>query len=184
MLAVQSHVVHGYVGNRAATFPLQILGIEVDAINSVQFSNHTGYPHLPGQLLQGDELLELVHGLELNSLLPGSAAWPGPGPVCSQPGSYSHLLTGYIGAPSFLQALLQVHAKLREGNPRLVDVCDPVMGDLLDDGREKLYVPEELVRIYRERVVPIADLIKPTQFECELLAEARARLPLGLSAAR
>uniref|UniRef100_A0AC11DKQ2 Pyridoxal kinase n=1 Tax=Ovis aries TaxID=9940 RepID=A0AC11DKQ2_SHEEP len=42
VLSIQSHVVRGYVGNRAATFPLQVLGFEVDAVNSVQFSNHTG----------------------------------------------------------------------------------------------------------------------------------------------
>ena len=42
VLSVQSHVVSGYVGNRAAIFPLQLLGIDVDAINSLQFSNHTG----------------------------------------------------------------------------------------------------------------------------------------------
>ena len=48
VLTVQSHVVYGYVGNKAAVFPLQLLGFEVDAINSVQFSNHTGYPTLRG----------------------------------------------------------------------------------------------------------------------------------------
>jgi pyridoxine kinase len=42
LLSIQSHVVHGYVGNRAATFPLQLLGYDVDTINTVQFSNHTG----------------------------------------------------------------------------------------------------------------------------------------------
>ena len=42
VLSIQSHVVHGYVGNRAATFPLQLLGTEVDVINTVQLSNHTG----------------------------------------------------------------------------------------------------------------------------------------------
>jgi pyridoxal/pyridoxine/pyridoxamine kinase len=29
-------------GNRAATFPLQTLGYDVDVVNTVQFSNHTG----------------------------------------------------------------------------------------------------------------------------------------------
>ena len=67
VLSIQSHVVHGYVGNNAAVFPLQVrsstfvlsvvfsvgcfrlmpslfqvLGCDVDTINSVQFSNHTG----------------------------------------------------------------------------------------------------------------------------------------------
>ena len=31
-----------FVGNKAATFPLQTLGFQVDAVNTVQFSNHTG----------------------------------------------------------------------------------------------------------------------------------------------
>ena len=38
VLSIQSHVVSGYVGNKSATFPLQLLGFEVDAINSVQVS--------------------------------------------------------------------------------------------------------------------------------------------------
>ena len=35
VLSIQSHVVSGYVGNRAAVFPLQLLGFEKDFINSV-----------------------------------------------------------------------------------------------------------------------------------------------------
>lgn len=42
VLSIQSHVVHGHVGNKCAVFPLQLLGFDVDPINSVQFSNHTG----------------------------------------------------------------------------------------------------------------------------------------------
>ena len=38
VLSIQSHVVSGYVGNKSATFPLQLLGFEVDGINSVQVS--------------------------------------------------------------------------------------------------------------------------------------------------
>lgn len=29
VLSIQSHVVHGYVGNRCAVFPLQLLGFDV-----------------------------------------------------------------------------------------------------------------------------------------------------------
>lgn len=29
-------------GNKAAVFPLQTLGFDVDILNTVQFSNHTG----------------------------------------------------------------------------------------------------------------------------------------------
>ena len=32
----------GYVGNKCSVFTLQLLGFDVDPVNSVQFSNHTG----------------------------------------------------------------------------------------------------------------------------------------------
>jgi pyridoxine kinase len=43
ILSIQSHVAYGHAGNSAAVFPLQRLGHEVWAINTVEFSNHTGY---------------------------------------------------------------------------------------------------------------------------------------------
>ena len=36
ILSIQSHVAYGYVGNRAAVFPLQRMGNDVIAINTVQ----------------------------------------------------------------------------------------------------------------------------------------------------
>lgn len=70
VLSIQSSVVSGYVGNKSAVFPLQLLGFHVDVINSVQFSNHTGYENgWTGQKLSGEELVELVQGMEKNNLL-------------------------------------------------------------------------------------------------------------------
>ncbi|XP_039062396.1 pyridoxal kinase-like isoform X3 [Hibiscus syriacus] len=151
VLSIQSHTVQGYVGNKSAVFPLQLLGYDVDPINSVQFSNHTGYPTFKGQVLNGRELLDLIEGLEANNLL-----------------YYTHLLTGYIGSDSFLNSVLEVVDKLRSINPNLTYVCDPVMGD-----EGKLYVPEDLVSIYREKVVPVASMLTPNQFEAELLTKLR-----------
>ena len=62
VLSIQSHVAYGYVGGKAATFPLQLLGYDVDVrvfrlifhcaifhyglfvkgVNTVEFSNHSG----------------------------------------------------------------------------------------------------------------------------------------------
>ena len=64
VLSIQSHVAYGYVGGRAATFPLQLLGWDVDVVNTVKyallvpiltalltsiisFSNHSGTFTLP-----------------------------------------------------------------------------------------------------------------------------------------
>lgn len=33
---------------------------------------------------------------------------------------YTHLLTGYIGSPSFLRSIIEVVRKLKEKNPNLV----------------------------------------------------------------
>ncbi|XP_047153402.1 pyridoxal kinase-like [Vigna umbellata] len=79
VLSIQSHTVQGYVCNKSAVFPLQLLGYDVDPINSVQFSNHTGYPTFKGQVLNGQQLWELIEGLEGNELL-----------------FYTHLLTGIV----------------------------------------------------------------------------------------
>ncbi|KAK3426346.1 hypothetical protein EUGRSUZ_F02818 [Eucalyptus grandis] len=151
VLSIQSHTVQGYVGNKSAVFPLQLLGYDVDPINSVQFSNHTGYPTFKGQVLNGQQLWELIEGLEANDLL-----------------YYTHLLTGYIGSVSFLNTVLRVVDKLRSVNPKLTYVCDPVMGD-----EGKLYIPQELVTVYREKVVPVASMLTPNQFEAELLTGYR-----------
>jgi pyridoxal/pyridoxine/pyridoxamine kinase len=56
----------GCVGNRAAIFPLQTLGFDADSINTVQFSNHTGYPVFKGSHTSREQLQLLVDGLEEN----------------------------------------------------------------------------------------------------------------------
>ncbi|KAJ8673649.1 hypothetical protein QAD02_004911 [Eretmocerus hayati] len=151
VLSIQSHVVSGYVGNKSAIFPLQVLGFEVDPINSVQLSNHTGYKVFKGQILNEDDLNVLIDGLIENDL-----------------DHYTHLLTGYVGSASFLKRIAQVVHSLKQKNPKLVYVCDPVMGD-----NGKMYVPEELKDIYIKEIVPLADIITPNHFELELLLGER-----------
>ena len=63
LLSIQSHVVYGHVGNSAAVFPLQRLGAEVLPLNTVQFSNNTGYPAWRGRVFTAAEIDECVVGL-------------------------------------------------------------------------------------------------------------------------
>uniref|UniRef100_A0AAX7V067 pyridoxal kinase n=1 Tax=Astatotilapia calliptera TaxID=8154 RepID=A0AAX7V067_ASTCA len=112
VLSIQSHVVRGYVGNKSASFPLQLLGFEVDSINSVQFSNHTGYSHWKGQVLTADELHVLYEGIKLNNVH-----------------HYDYVLTGYTRDTSFLEMVVDIVQELKRANPNLVYVCDPVLGD-------------------------------------------------------
>ena len=53
-----------------------MLGFEVDTINSVQFSNHTGYQHFKGQVLDdaqlGEALLDSGYSTSSNSSMNSS----------------------------------------------------------------------------------------------------------------
>ena len=69
ILSIQSWVAYGHVGNASAVFPLQRLGAEVWTINTVQFSNHTGYGHWTGQVYNGDAVRELVDGIAARDVL-------------------------------------------------------------------------------------------------------------------
>ncbi|GFR90611.1 pyridoxal kinase [Elysia marginata] len=149
VLSIQSTVVFGYVGNKSGAFPLQLHGYDVSTINSVQFSNHTGYGKWKGQVLNADEAADLFEGLRMNKLL-----------------NFSHVLTGYIGSDSFLKKVGEEVRAMKAKNPNLVYVCDPVMGD-----NGKLYVSETLVPVYQNDIVELADIIVPNQFELGLLTK-------------
>ena len=80
ILSIQSHVVSGTVGNKAAIFPLQLLGFDVDFINTVHFSNHTGYSVIKGTVMTGDQLKDIAYGLNENNLLTHECFWSSWGP--------------------------------------------------------------------------------------------------------
>ncbi|XP_022686460.1 putative pyridoxal kinase isoform X2 [Varroa jacobsoni] len=143
VLSIQSHVVRGYAGNRCAVFPLQTLGFEVDFINSVQFSNHTGYPVTKGTKVSQMELRDLFEGLKLNKVT-----------------EYSHVITGYVVSVDFLRELANIVKDIKEHNKDVVYLCDPVLGD-----HGSYYVPQELTDEYRSRLLPLCDILTPNQFE-------------------
>lgn len=45
-----------------------------------------------------------------------------------------------------------------------ISVCDPVLGD-----NGHMYVPETLIPIYQNEILPLCDICTPNQFEAELL---------------
>ena len=61
VLSVQSSVVYGYAGNKAAVLPMQLSGIDVWPFYTVQFSNHTQYGMWQGMVMP--------HGIALRQLL-------------------------------------------------------------------------------------------------------------------
>jgi pyridoxine kinase len=148
-LSLQSHVAYGYVGNRAATFPLQRLGHEVWAVNTVEFSNHTGYGVWKGRTASAEQVADIVQGIESLGMLARCDA----------------LLTGYVGDAALGDVVLDTVRKVRAANPRAVWCCDPVLGDI-DTG---IYVKPGIDAFFKDRALPLADLITPNHFELEHL---------------
>jgi pyridoxine kinase len=164
-LSLQSHVAYGYVGNRAATFPLQRLGHEVWAVNTVEFSNHTGYGAWRGRTAPADQVADIVRGIEELGLLPRCDA----------------LLTGYVGDAALADVVLDTARRVRAANAKAVWCCDPVLGDV-DTG---IYVKSGIDTFFRERAIPAADLVTPNHFELEHLTGRKvSTMNEALAAAR
>ncbi|EGG01136.1 uncharacterized protein MELLADRAFT_67224 [Melampsora larici-populina 98AG31] len=150
ILTIQSHVVRGYVGNKSATFPLQLLGWDVDALNTVQFSNHLGYGHHGGDKMSVEHLQSCITALHENGLL-----------------THKALLTGFTPGTQGVEALEEFVQKLRANNPQAVYLVDPVMGD-----SGKLCVDSEVPMHYKS-LLRTATLATPNDFEAELLTGIR-----------
>lgn len=149
ILSVQSWVSYGHVGNAAAVFPMQRLGAEVWAINTVQFSNHTGYGAWRGAVMPPEMIRDLVTGIEERGALPACDA----------------LLSGYLGDPQVAEAVLHARARLLAANPAALYCADPVIGDE-DKG---IYVRPGVAELIRARIVPAADIVTPNLFELKYL---------------
>ncbi len=150
VISVQSHVAYGHVGNAAAVFLLQRLGLEVWPVHTVQFSNHTAYPDWQGEVFSADHVARLIDGLAARGALARCDA----------------LLTGYIGDPALGAVILDAAERIRAANPEAIWLCDPVMGD-----RGKgLFVREGVPAFMRERALPSADILTPNLFELEILS--------------
>lgn len=150
VLSIQSHVVYGRVGNRAAVFPLERLGIDVWPLCTVQFSNHKGYGTYRGTEFSAGHIASLWRGLADLGLA----------------SSCDGILSGYLGRVETGEAVLDIVGEAKRANPRTLYFCDPVMGD----SERGLYVVPGLVDFYRSRALPAATCIKPNQFEAEILS--------------
>lgn len=154
ILSIQSHVVYGHVGNAAAVFPLQRLGVEVWPLHTVQFSNHTGYGSWKGRVFDGhsvDELLEGLHERDVLSRCDG-------------------VLSGYMGSPDLGYAILDAVKRVKQANPNALYCCDTVIGDV---GRG-IFVRPGIPEFMAEHALAVADVITPNHFELEYLSSQKA----------
>ncbi len=149
IVSIQSAVAYGHVGNSAAVFPLQRLGVEVWPVYTVNFSNHTGYGAWRGPMIPAADVREVLTGMEEREAF----------------GEVDAVLSGYQGGTEIGDVILDAVARVKAANPKAIYACDPVMGN----AKSGCFVHPDIPVLLRERVVPQADLITPNQFELGFL---------------
>jgi pyridoxine kinase len=150
VLSIQSSVVYGRVGNRAAALVLERLGHDVWPVDTVAFSNHPAHGGFRGRVVPAVEVADLVDGLAARGVL----------------GRCHAVLSGYLGDPATAAVVQDAVERVRAANPGALYCCDPVIGEV---GRG-VYVRAGLPEAFRDRLVPLADIVTPNPFELELLA--------------
>jgi pyridoxine kinase len=151
VLSIQSAVAYGHVGNSAAVFPLQRIGVEVMPVYTVNFSNHTGYGAWRGPMISPDDVSEVIAGIE-------------------DRGAFSQVdvvLSGYQGGEGIADVILDAVERVKRANPDAIYACDPVMGN----AKSGCFVAPAIPILLRDRVVPAADVITPNQFELGFLTD-------------
>ncbi|QEO15850.1 pyridoxal kinase PdxY [Agromyces intestinalis] len=151
ILSIQSAVAYGHVGNSAAVFPLQRIGVEVLPVYTVNFSNHTGYGAWRGPLISPDDVAAVITGIEERGVFP----------------QIDVVLSGYQGGEGIGDVILDAVARIKAANPSAIYACDPVMGN----AKSGCFVAPAIPVLLRDRVVPQADLITPNQFELGYLTD-------------
>ena len=151
ILSIQSAVAFGHVGNSAAVFPLQRIGHEVWPVYTVNYSNHTGYGAWEGPIIPAADVAAVLRGIRDRDAFPLIDA----------------TLTGYQASPEIGDVIVDAVTEIKAANPDALYACDPVMGSATSG----CFVPNAVPPMFREKVVPAADIITPNQFELGYLTE-------------
>jgi pyridoxine kinase len=154
ILSIQSHVAYGHVGNSAAVFPLQRIGVEVWPVQTVQFSNHPGYGAWRGRVFSAATIRLVVQGIEERGVL----------------GECDGVISGYLGSADTGEAVVEAVGQVKGANPAARYCCDPVIGDV----SQGVFVRRGIPEFIRERMLPIADVVTPNQFELDYLVGRRS----------
>ncbi|MGD9802847.1 MAG: pyridoxal kinase [Hyphomicrobiaceae bacterium] len=149
VLAISSQVARGAIGLSAAVPALQAFGHEVIALPTILLSNHPGHARFAGEHISPELLGRMMDALEANGWLAG----------------FDAVLTGYLPSVDHVAFAQSAVERVTRQSPSAVYLCDPVLGD----HPKGLYIAHDAANAIRDRLLPIADMLKMNRFEAEWL---------------
>jgi pyridoxine kinase len=144
VLALSSQVSRGAVGLSASVPALQWLGHEVWALPTILLASRPGMGRLERLPLDGSDLARLLGALEADGTF----------------GTIDGVLCGYFPSPGAVAAAAQAVARIKAANPKVVVLCDPVLGD-----NGQLYIAPATAGAIRDTLLPLATVTTPNLFE-------------------
>jgi pyridoxine kinase len=149
ILSIQSQVIGARVGNGAAAFAMERLGLRVWQLPTTMLGRRPDNGAPGGGPLPAETMASLFEGLAADGRL----------------GEIDAVLSGYLGDPEQVAVMLDAVARIKAANPQAIYVCDPVLGD---EGR--LYVSQPIADAMLGSLVQHADWLLPNAFELGLIS--------------
>nr|WP_179188687.1 pyridoxal kinase [Kiloniella majae] len=149
IISAQSHVCYGHVGNSAAAFPMQKLGVSVHSVPTTILSNHPAHSSFYGQAIESDLLRDLFSGLEERGAFHESAGFQ----------------SGYLATLDNGHVIEKAVKRFKACNPQGIYCLDPVMGDV----EKGFFVQAGIPELIAQKLLPLADIITPNKFEFDAL---------------
>ena len=143
VIVVNSHVVRGSVGGRAAVFALEHMGFPVWSLPTVSLAWHPG---------RGRSTRTLPEPRAFAATADELAASPKLGEVKA-------ILVGYIGDVGQVAPIARLVRAVKD-NPGARFLYDPNIGD-----GGSLFQPADLAAEARDALLPLADIATPNRFE-------------------